>query len=121
MEANAGSGPSAAARLAAVRAGVAALEGRTADAKALYADALRGWRETHGVWGQALTGLDMAELLDTTDPEVADVIASTRQILARLGAKPYLARLDAASASADERERKANESPTDRLEIAASS
>ena len=70
LEANAGSGPSAAARLAAVRAGVAALEGRTADAKALYADALRGWRETHGVWDQALTGLDMAELLDTTDPEV---------------------------------------------------
>jgi len=41
-------------------------------------------------------GMDMAELLDPNDPEVADVIRSTRVILEGLRARPYLERLDAA-------------------------
>ena len=65
---------------------------------ALYREALRGWRATHAVWDEALTGLDMALLLDPADPEVAAVIESTREILERLGAKPYLERLNAAAA-----------------------
>jgi len=68
------------------------------EAMALYREALAGWRETNAGWDEVLTGLDMAELLDPADPEVAGVLASTRQILEGLGAKPYLARLDAAMA-----------------------
>jgi class 3 adenylate cyclase/tetratricopeptide (TPR) repeat protein len=98
LEENAGSGPGAVARLATVRAGVAALEGRTVQAMALYRDGLRGFRVTNAVWDEALTGLDMAALLDTTDPDVATVLQSTREILERMGAKPYLERLAAAIA-----------------------
>ena len=52
------------------------------------------WRETNAVWDEVMTGFDMAELLDPAEPEVASVLASTRQILERLRAVPYLARLD---------------------------
>jgi hypothetical protein len=86
------------ARRATMTAGVAALEGRTAEAMAAYRDALRDWRATHSVWDEALTGITMAELLDPRDPEVAKVISSTREILERLGARPYLERLDRAAA-----------------------
>ena len=93
-----GGGPTPDARLATVRAGIAALEGKTMEAMALYRDALRGWRDTNSVWEEVQTGLDMAELLDPGEPDVASVLASTRAILERLGAKPYLAQLDAAIA-----------------------
>jgi hypothetical protein len=91
-------GPVADARRAALNAGIAALEGNAKEALALYRDALRGWRATSSVWDEALTGVDMAELLDPAEPEVAAAIASTREILERLGARPYLERLDVAVA-----------------------
>ena len=93
-----GFGPLIAARRQTSRAGIAALEGRTADALNLYRDALRGWRSVHAGWDEALTGVDMATVLDPAEPEVAAAIKSTREILERLGAKPYLERLDAAVA-----------------------
>ena len=93
-----GFGPLVAARKATMRAGIAALEGRSAEALSLYREAMKGWRSTGAVWDEALTGIDMAELLDSSDAEVAEVIASTRAILERLRAKPYLERLDAAVA-----------------------
>jgi hypothetical protein len=96
-------GPVADARRATMSAGIAALEGRAKEALALYRDALRGWRATHSVWDEALTGIDMAELLDPVEPEVAAAIKSTREILERLGAKPYLERLAAAAARAPDR------------------
>jgi tetratricopeptide (TPR) repeat protein len=85
-----------AARHATLRAGLAALEGHQTEALGLYRDAMRDWRAAGAVWDEALTGVDMAELLDPADPEVFSVIASTRTILERLRAKPYLERLDAA-------------------------
>jgi tetratricopeptide (TPR) repeat protein len=81
-----------------IRAGLAALEGRSGDALAQYRDAIRGWHDVGLAWDEALTGLDMAILLDPSQPQVRAVADSTRQILERLGAKPYLARLDAALA-----------------------
>ena len=93
-------GPVADARLATLNAGMCALEGRPAEAIDLYKEALRGWRAVHNVIDEALTGVDAAELLDATDPAVAEIIASTRTILERLHAKPYLERLDAAVARA---------------------
>jgi hypothetical protein len=49
------------------------------------------------VWDEAMTGMDMATLLDPAEPEVATAITSTRAILERLGARPYLERLEAAA------------------------
>jgi class 3 adenylate cyclase/tetratricopeptide (TPR) repeat protein len=82
-----------------VRAGLAALEGRTADALAMYREALQGWRDTRLPWDEALTGIDMATLLDPADAEVRAAAASAREILVRLGANPFVARLDAALAA----------------------
>jgi hypothetical protein len=81
-----------------LRAAIAALEGRTREAQALYRDALQNWRDLKVTWEEALTGLDMATVLDPTDPEVAAVIRSTREIMTRLGAKPYLEKLEAVAA-----------------------
>ena len=89
--------PFASAAYATMKGGIAALEGRTAEALGSYREALRGFRGIHARWDEALTGLDMAQLLDTNDPEVAEVIKSTRAILTELRAKPYLDRLEAAA------------------------
>ncbi|MEP7378045.1 MAG: hypothetical protein ABI725_00625, partial [Chloroflexota bacterium] len=55
---------------------------------------------SHSVLDEALTGVDMALLLDPSEPEVAAAIGASREILERLGAKPYLDRLEAAAAAA---------------------
>jgi tetratricopeptide (TPR) repeat protein len=89
--------PVATARIATLEAGIAALEGRTSEATALYREALRGWRDAHSRWDEVLTGIDMALLLDPTDPEVAEGVKSTRAILEELRARTYLERLDAAA------------------------
>ena len=90
--------PMAKARRATLAAGVAAAEGRTAEALSLYRDALARLRDIHVLWDEALTGLDMAKLLDPEQPEVAAIVASTRSIMEELRAKPYLEMLDAALA-----------------------
>ena len=59
-------------------AGIAALEGRSAEALALYRDALRNWRTAGGVWDEAITGISVARLLDPAEPEVAAIVDSTR-------------------------------------------
>jgi hypothetical protein len=81
-----------------LRAGLAALEGRAVDALGQYREVLRGWRDLGLAWDEALTGMDMAILLDPSEPEVRTAAESARQILVRLDAKPYLSRLDAAMA-----------------------
>ena len=55
---------------ATVRAGIAALEGRGADALAGYRAALRGWREIGCAWDEALAVIDMVTLLHPTDAEI---------------------------------------------------
>ncbi|HKY88920.1 MAG TPA: hypothetical protein VJ141_03000, partial [Candidatus Limnocylindrales bacterium] len=79
-----------------VQAGIAALEGRAADALGLYRDALRGWGDLGLVWDEALTAIDMATLLDPAEPDVRAAADVARATLVRLGAAPYLDRLDAA-------------------------
>ena len=74
----------------------AALDGRPTEALAGYRDALRRWRDLGLPWDEALAGIDMALLLDPTDPDVAAAVASSRAILERLGARPFLERLDRA-------------------------
>jgi tetratricopeptide (TPR) repeat protein len=79
-----------------IRAALAALEGRRDEALALYRDTLRRWRDLGLAWREALTIIDMATLLGPAEPEVTRGSGPAREILARIGATPYLARLDAA-------------------------
>jgi tetratricopeptide (TPR) repeat protein len=91
-------GPAIEAGRATLRAGIAAFEGRLADALPLYREALRAWRDLGLAWDEALCGLDMATLLDPSEPEVGAAAAAAREILVRLEAAPFIARLDAAFA-----------------------
>ena len=79
-----------------IRAGIAALEGRRAEALAGYREALRGWRNLGLPWFMALTAVDALTLLGPDEPELHAAGEEARAVLARLGAKPILARLEAA-------------------------
>jgi class 3 adenylate cyclase/tetratricopeptide (TPR) repeat protein/ribosomal protein L40E len=100
-----------------IRAGIAALEGRGSEALALYRQALRAWRDLGLAWDEALCGMDMALLLDPAEPEVRTAAQSTREILVRLGARPFIERLDAALAQ--RAAEPAAEAPTAPVETAA--
>ena len=77
-------------------AGVAALEGRSSVALTGYRDALVTYRDLGLAWDEALCALDMATLLDPSEPEVRAAAEAAGEILLRLGAQPFLERLDAA-------------------------
>jgi len=89
-------GPAVEADRKTIRAGIAALDGRPAEAMPLYREALRAWRELGLAWDEALCGLDMATLLDASEPEVRAAAGSAREILVRLEARPFIARIDTA-------------------------
>jgi class 3 adenylate cyclase/tetratricopeptide (TPR) repeat protein len=89
-------GPALEADRTTIRAGIAALEGRATGALALYREALRAWRGLGLAWDEALTAIDMATLLDPAQPEVREAAEIGRGILLRLGARPFIERLDAA-------------------------
>ncbi len=78
-----------------LRAGVAALEGRTDDAFALYRSALAGYREAGCRFDVALTILDMATLIGIDEPAVRTSVPEAREILESLGAQLLIERLDA--------------------------
>ncbi len=80
--------------------GIAALEGRRADALAAYREAIRVWREFGLEFTLALTVLDMLLTLGPAEAEVAALADEARQILTRLGSTPLVARLDQALAAA---------------------
>jgi len=85
-----------------LRAGIAALEGRRSDAVAGYRDALRGWRQLGLAFDEAMAALDLAILLAPTEREMAEAsssIEAARETLTRLGARPFLARLEATGAA----------------------
>jgi hypothetical protein len=89
-----------AAHRAAIGGALAALDGRRADARAQYMEALRLFREMNLSWVVAYTGLD-AIVADALEPAERQRVADeTRAIFERLSAKPYLAQLDAALAEA---------------------
>jgi class 3 adenylate cyclase/tetratricopeptide (TPR) repeat protein len=96
-------GPAVEADRRTIRAGIAALEGRSEGALSLYREALRAWRDLGLTWDEALCGLDMATLLDPANPEVQAAAETAREILVRLEASPFIARLDAALARASDR------------------
>ena len=88
--------PTVEARRSAIGAGIAAIDGRQAEALGLYRDALRRWRDLGFVLDEAFTTLDMALLLDPTEPEVAAAASAGRDIFVRLGMRPFIDRLDEA-------------------------
>ncbi len=81
-----------------MRAGLAALEGRTTDALNLYRNALRAWRTLQLPWDEALCAIDMAAVLGPGQQDVRAAAETAREILVRLSARPFVARLDAAMA-----------------------
>ena len=81
-----------------IRAGQAALDGHGGDALSAFREALTGWRDLGSPWREALAGITMATLLDPTAPEVLAAAEAAREILVRLEAAPFIARLDAALA-----------------------
>jgi hypothetical protein len=83
-------------RRRAARAGLAALDGRTAEAARGYRDALRGMLDLGFAWDHAVTSVEAATVLGPGQPEVQETIAIGRRALERMGAKPFLTRLDAA-------------------------
>ena len=84
-------GPAAEMRRATIRAGIAALDGRTGEAIALFRVARDGFRDIGLPWEEALVGIDMATLLDAREPEVMAAAARSREILTGL-ARPALPR-----------------------------
>ena len=81
----------------AMTAGVAALDGRGGEALAGYREALRAYRQLGLTFEEAAAVVDMATLLPPPErnaPEVVAAVAGARETLDRLGARPFLARLD---------------------------
>jgi len=87
-----------------VRAGIAALEGRPTDAQAMYREARSAWHDLGLPWDEALCAIDMATLLDPSDQEVRDAGVAAREILVRLGARPFIERLDDVQARRESRD-----------------
>ena len=96
------SGPTYDGRHGAIKAGIAALDKRPTEALALYRQALADLNQANSVWDVALVGLDMAQLLDPSDPEVAAAAATSREIFERVNAAAILPLLDAAVSRAQQ-------------------
>ena len=82
---------------AAMAAGVAALEGRGSESLAGYRDSLRAYRQLGLAFDEAAAVVDMATLLPAPErdaPDIVAAVAAARETLERLGARPFLARLD---------------------------
>jgi tetratricopeptide (TPR) repeat protein len=88
-------GPAVDADRTTIEAGIAALEGRHAEAQAHYGQALEGWQSAGLRWEEALCGLDMGILLDPEAVTVRTAVERAREIFTEVGAAPFLARLDA--------------------------
>jgi tetratricopeptide (TPR) repeat protein len=95
-----------------IQAGIAALDGRTDDALARYGDALLGWADLGISWEEAMTGLDMATLLDPTIPRVRAAGERARTIFAGLRATRLLELLDAATGRASSPEASSTGAPS---------
>jgi class 3 adenylate cyclase len=81
-------------------AGIAALEGRPADALSGYLEALRAYAQLALPFEEAACAVDLAVLLPTAARDsaaAAAAIDAARETLTRLGATPWLARLEQAA------------------------
>jgi class 3 adenylate cyclase len=99
-----------------IAAGIAALEGRRPDALAGFLDALRSYSELGLRFDEAAAAVDLALLLPSIEDEssaASQAITAARETLGRLGARPYLDRLDGAprGSAARRRERSSTLTP----------
>jgi class 3 adenylate cyclase/predicted ATPase len=83
----------------AARAGIAALENRVDEAVAGYRDALSRLRDLGEDINVARYALDFVTLVGADHPATREPAAEARKIFERVGARPYLERLDAALAA----------------------
>jgi len=81
-----------------LRAGLAALEGRSAESLRETRAVIGEYGRLGLPWRQALAALVLLSTIGAGEAEVRGVAESARETLARLGAKPFLERLDAALA-----------------------
>ena len=98
IEASGFRGPALSADLIVARAGIDALNGRSTRAVAGYRDALRACRGLGLAFDEAAAVVDLATLLPAADlaaPDLQAAIASARETLQHLGARPFLDRLEA--------------------------
>jgi hypothetical protein len=79
-----------------MEAGIAIREGRSADGRRLYADALGRWQDLGLPTFLALCQLDVIETGALEPAERQRVTTEARAFFERVGATPFLARLDAA-------------------------
>jgi hypothetical protein len=75
---------------------VAALEGRDGDAIADFLEATGAYRAVHADFFAALTALDLLVAVGPDHAVVREAAAEARVVLERVGAMPYLHRLDRA-------------------------
>jgi class 3 adenylate cyclase len=104
-----------------LRAGLAAVNGRRAEAISGYREALNGWKQLGCGFEEALAAIDMATLLKPTEREMAEaagLLEDARQALVRMDAKALLARLDSAMADASV-ERSTAEPPASTVPVTA--
>ena len=83
-------------------AGIAMLDGRPAEARSLFADARRTWRELGTTFWLALTDLDIVITGAMEPDERRSAAEEAREILTRLQAAALLDRLEKALLAANE-------------------
>ncbi len=86
-------GRAPAATRAEARAALAALEGRSSEALAGFADAIRRWRELGLAFEEAQCQLNLIAVVGGSGPEVTAAANDARATFERLGAKPFQERL----------------------------
>jgi hypothetical protein len=99
-------GPVLEADRARIRAGIAALEGRSPESLTGFLDALRAYAQLGLPFEEAAGAVDLAILLPGAVKESAAASAlvdAARETLTRLGAKPFLARLEVPRSSGESR------------------
>ena len=84
-------------------AGILALSGRP-EAAAAYREVLRELRDAGLRFPHALATIDALLLLGRDDPEIRSSAGEAREFLTRVGARPFLERLDALSAAPERAE-----------------
>jgi class 3 adenylate cyclase/tetratricopeptide (TPR) repeat protein len=101
-----------------IRGGVAALGGETAASLTAYRSSLRAWRDLGLLLDEALTGLEMATLLDHSIPEVAEAVEKSRATFELMRARPLLEWLEQALADSGESARRpAHRASTEQVEV----
>jgi hypothetical protein len=98
-ETTATAGRRTSAALETMAGGIAMLEGRAAEARAHYAEAQRAWREIGLDYALACCDLDIVVTGAMEPAERRRAAEEARATFARIGAQPFLDRLNAAMAA----------------------